>query len=144
MFKDHNTPMKVVYIYGLEYSTNENSIVIKPDIDLVVKDGDVFAIMFFKNDRIENDNIIVTLDSAIPLQNVFDTKEDKYIGRCPLGLDGTVELSDNGFVVLKANLCESSVDNNEVDVKVRVQWASLSQEGDDDIYPPVMEIKVKR
>lgn len=143
MFKDHNTPMKVVYIYGVNYSTEENSIVIKPDIDLVVEDGDIFAIMFFKNDRIEEDSIIVQLEAEGPLQYIFDTEEDKLIGRCPLGLDGTVELSDNGFVVLKAKLCKNSHPHKEASVSVNVQWASLTQKGDGDTYPPVMEIKVK-
>lgn len=144
MFKDHNTPMKVLYIYGVEHSTKENSILIKPDIDLVIENGDVFAIMFFKNDEIENDDIIVKLESSQPLQAIFDTQESKLIGRCPLRLDGTLQLSDNCFAILRADLNLDSCGDTPVDVSVNVKWASLSQVGDDNVYPPVMEIKVKR
>jgi len=135
--------MKVIYIYGVQHSTNQDSIVIKPDIDLVVNDGDVFAIMFFMNDRIEKDNIIVELSSSSPLQYVFDTDDNELNGRCPLALDGTVELSDNCFVVLKAKLSQGLETGKEVDVNVNVRWASLSRPNASDIYPPVMEIKVK-
>ena len=144
MLKDHNTPMKVIYIYGVEHSSNENSIVIKPDIDLEVNDGDIFAIMFFKNDRIADKKITVKLTSSIPLQDIFDTSDNELIGRCPVGLDGTVELSDNCFAILRAKICGSELSENGASVNVNVRWTDLSQENDSDIYPPVMEIKVRR
>ncbi len=144
MFKDPNTPMKVIYIYGLEHSTRENSIIIRPDIDLMIEDGDVFAIMFFKNDEIENDDVIVKLESSQPLQTIFDTQESELIGRCPLRLDGTLQLGDKCFAILKADLKQDSCVETPVGVTVNVEWASLSKNDYDDVYPPGMEIKVKR
>ena len=139
MSQDPNTSLKSVFIYGDRHDGREGSLIIKPDKDLQVTDGDVFAIMFFKYDRLVDDNIWVTLSSEYPLQDIFDTQD--VSSRCPLGLDGRVELKDNSFVTLSVKLKRELL-CKEIGITVNVHWANLS---DDDaaFYPPEMEIKVK-
>ncbi len=139
MSKDPNVPLKVVYIYGNRHDGKEGSIEIKPNIDLEVNDEDAFAIMFFKDDRLPDDNICVTLSSSYQLEDIFDTHDPA--SRYPLDSDGRVELQDNRFVELIVKLKKELL-CKEIDVSVNVEWANLPDKGDV-FYPPEMEIKVK-
>ena len=143
MGKNANTPLKVVYIYGSRYDRREGSIIIKPDATLNVCDGDTFALMFYRDDRLKDDNVWVTLSSDYPLQDIFDTQDPA--SRCPLGLDGRVELKDNSFVTLIVKL-NPELPQEEINISVQVQWANLklSKTGSDDdfVYPPLMEVRV--
>ncbi|TQV88484.1 hypothetical protein [Aliikangiella coralliicola] len=134
-----NTPMKNVYIFGKHHSGAEDGIIIKPDKDLEVQDGDLFAIMFYKAAKVPDDTVWVTLKVEYPLQHIFDTR-DTY-GRCPLGLDGKLELEDNCFAILEVNLIEE-LRCKDIDIRLSVHWANLPG-GEDTLYPPEMDIKVK-
>jgi len=143
MSKHPNLPMKVIYIYGNRHSRNDGSIVVKPDVDLELNDGDIFALMFFRNDDIKEDNVIVSLSADCPLQDVFDVEYQSDTGRCPLGLDGKLELTDNCFAMLRVKLSEELISVQQTSVMLKVRWASFNGASIDDIYPPEMEIKLK-
>jgi len=137
-----NLPMKVIYIYGHRHSQSEGSIVVKPDHDLEINDGDIFALMFFRNERIKEDNVIVSLSADCPLQEIFDIEYQNDTGRCPLGLDGKLVLEDDHFALLRAKLSGNSISDTATSVKVKAQWESFSGTSIEDVYPPEMEIKV--
>lgn len=139
IFKASNSSMKVVYIYGKRYDDKSGSIKVKPCRQLKVKNGDIFALMFSKSDKIsKNRKVSVTLSSENGLS----------------GLDGTYTLSNNGFIILHANLQTTLVKESGVVILVSISWKNLSKEeihdksthnendGVDDIYPPQMDISV--
>ena len=138
MSKHPNVPLKTVWICGLKVSTDDGSILIKPDVDLIVESGDKLALMFYSVPPISGEKICVSLTpEGLPLSDIFDT--DNQMFPYPLENDGTVTLADKGFVMLIVKDQLSS----QQSIRVKARWKDLNPKDDIVTYPPEMEIKVK-